>query len=227
MELRVSKRTKAGIDAGMELAPIEGALRVVEDAPLAALAELAKAGDLVVVLDASEESRAEVLKAGLYGFELDAHPELVFASTVALVPSSGARRVELERRVAKIVRKDAEEPATEERYVFGVVLEPDVVDSQGDTYSADEVRKAAHRWMENYGQLGKQHVEIVTGKIKILESFVAPIDFSVGEQVIKAGTWLLATRIVDDELWTAVKAGSFTGYSIGGTAVRKPEPAPA
>ena len=29
----------------------------------------------------------------------------------------------------------------DERYVFGVVLEPETVDSQGDIYSEEEIRK--------------------------------------------------------------------------------------
>lgn len=111
--------------------------------------------------------------------------------------------------------------APEERYVFGVVLEPDVIDSQNDTYSAEEVRKSAHRFMQDHAALGLQHSAIVTGKLKILESYIAPVDFAIGEETVKKGTWLLAIRVVDDALWTAVKAGSFTGFSIGGTAIRE------
>ena len=42
----------------------------------------------------------------------------------------------------------------DERYVLGVVLEPEVVDAQGDIYSADEIRQAAHRFMEEFGGAG-------------------------------------------------------------------------
>ena len=38
-----------------------------------------------------------------------------------------------------------------------MVLEPEVVDAQGDIYSADEVRQAAHRFMEEFGGLGLMH----------------------------------------------------------------------
>jgi DNA adenine methylase len=85
------------------------------------------------------------------------------------------------------------------------------------------VRKAAHRYMENFGALGTQHTDIVTGKLKILESYVAPVAFSVGEQKVKKGTWLLGIRAVDDGLWTAIKSGEYTGLSIGGSALRAPE----
>jgi hypothetical protein len=36
------------------------------------------------------------------------------------------------------------------------------------------------------------------------------------------GTWMLAARFVDDELWNKVKARQITGWSIGGLATRTP-----
>lgn len=110
--------------------------------------------------------------------------------------------------------------AAEERFVFGVVMEPDTVDSQGDKTSADEIRKAAHGFMQNYRNLGKQHDEIVTGKLEILESYVAPVQFGEGESLVKAGSWCMAIRVVSDDLWESVKKGEFTGFSIGGRATR-------
>lgn len=111
----------------------------------------------------------------------------------------------------------------EERYVLGVVLAPETTDSQGDIYSHDEVRKAAHAYMENEGALGKQHKEIVTGKLKILESYVAPVDFEIDSESVAKGTWLMGIRVVDDDLWDGIKKGSYTGFSIGGAAFRRPE----
>jgi len=59
----------------------------------------------------------------------------------------------------------------------------------------------------------------------VLESYLAPTDFSVGELAVKKGTWLLAVRVLSDELWERVKSGDLTGFSIGGSARRVPEPA--
>lgn len=113
----------------------------------------------------------------------------------------------------------------EERYVLGVVLVPEERDSQGDIYSHEEVRKAAHAYMETAGNLGKQHTELVNGKLKILETYVAPADFVQDEVTVTKGTWMLGIRVVDDDLWSETKKGSFTGFSIGGAANRSPEPA--
>jgi site-specific DNA-adenine methylase len=111
----------------------------------------------------------------------------------------------------------------DERYVLGVVLEPEVVDAQGDIYSPDEVRQAAHRFMEEFGGLGLMHRMRVNGQVKVLESYLAPVDFAAGETTVRKGTWLLAVRILSDELWAEVKDGKLTGFSIGGSARRVPE----
>jgi DNA adenine methylase len=114
----------------------------------------------------------------------------------------------------------------DERYVLGIVLEPEVVDAQGDIYSAEEIRQAAHRFMEEFGGLGLMHRMQVNGQVKILESYLAPVDFDLGGVRLRKGTWLLAVRILSDELWTQVKDGTLSGFSIGGSARKVPELAP-
>jgi DNA adenine methylase len=111
----------------------------------------------------------------------------------------------------------------DERYVLGIVLEPEVVDAQGDIYSAAEVRQAAHRFMEEFGGLGLMHRLRVNDQVKVLESYLAPADLSLGESSVRKGTWLLAVRILADELWEQVKDGQLTGFSIGGSARSVPE----
>jgi DNA adenine methylase len=111
----------------------------------------------------------------------------------------------------------------DERFVLGIVLEPEVVDAQGDIYSAEEIRAAAHRFMEDFGGLGLMHRLRVNGQVKVLESFLAPTDFTIGELAVRKGTWLLAVRVLSDELWERVKSGDLTGFSIGGSARRVPE----
>jgi len=126
---------------------------------------------------------------------------------------------ETEFRIAAPILK-AEEG--EERYVLGIVLEPETVDAQGDIYSAAEIRKAAHRFMEEFGGLGLQHQVRVNGRVKVLESYLAPQDLDIDGTAVKGGTWLLAVRVLDDELWSMVREGQLTGLSIGGTARRGP-----
>ena len=112
---------------------------------------------------------------------------------------------------------------SDERFVLGIVLEPEVVDAQGDIYSADEIRQAAYRFMEEFGGLGLMHRLAVNDQVKVLESYVAPVDFEIAGVPVKKGTWLLGVRVLSDELWEQVKDGKLTGFSIGGSARRVPE----
>ena len=142
-------------------------------------------------------------------------------------------------RVARLAKEEA--PAEdEERFVLGLVLEPNdgadgprKPDTQGDVYSAKAIRDAAHNWMEHHGQVDLNHSWRALGKnaVRVLESYLAPADFDIGDgddayHVVK-GTWLLGLRIADDGLWQKVQTGKLGAFSIGGTAQRVPEPAPA
>lgn len=109
-----------------------------------------------------------------------------------------------------------------ERYALGVVLEPDVVDAQGDTYSAKEIEKAAHAYMIDFRNIGLQHKAFVNDRVKLVESYLAPVDFELNGSTIKRGTWLIAVKVLDDELWRQMQSGELSGFSIAGFATRTP-----
>lgn len=137
---------------------------------------------------------------------------------------------ELEKFECRILKfnlfeKDDEEEidiSKDERTVLGIVLEPEVIDSQNDVESADEIRKTAWKFMEKFQQFGLMHKKIVPSVLP-LESYLAPVDFEVNGQKVKKGSWLVRVRVLDDAIWKAVRSGKLTGFSIGGSAVRKPE----
>lgn len=126
----------------------------------------------------------------------------------------------------------------DERYVLGVVLEPTdgsdgqpiKPDTDKDVYSAEEVRKAAHWYMEHGRKNGIMHgpenggvvFEEGTDKIVLLETYITPVDIPSGVLgvgiAIKKGTWLMALRINDDLIWQSIKDGTLNGLSIGGIA---------
>lgn len=112
---------------------------------------------------------------------------------------------------------------SDERFVFGVVLVPEDVDSQGDIYDQATVRNAAHSFLERFGGTMKlmHQGRPVTGLV-VLESYVSRAEETHGEETFPIGTWFLAVRVRDDGLWEAIKRGDFTGFSIGGTAMREP-----
>jgi len=106
---------------------------------------------------------------------------------------------------------------TDERICMGIVYSPDEVDAQGDSASAEEIKKAAFDFMENCRVFKIMH-KGKPAKIKILESYVAPADFTINKRKIKKGTWLLTTRINDSKVWAKVKDGTLTGFSMAGYA---------
>ena len=105
----------------------------------------------------------------------------------------------------------------DEHIVYGIVYEPDEVDAQGDQANAEEIKKAAYNFMENVQTFKVMH-KGKRVKVKILENFIAPVDFAVGKRTVKKGSWVLVTRILDKKLWKAIKAGKITGYSMAGYA---------
>ncbi len=114
----------------------------------------------------------------------------------------------------------------EERFVLGVVLEPTKEmgqpDTQRDVYSADEVRKAAFAFMEDFQVVGLQHRADISDRVRILLNWIATEDMTLNGQTVVKGTWLMGVRVQDDDLWSAVKKGEITGFSIGGSAKREP-----
>ena len=108
----------------------------------------------------------------------------------------------------------------EKRIVTGIVLQPEVVDAQGDIYSEDVIGEAAANFLADYNrqtELGLQH-KMFGNDVQLISSWVSPVDFILGGQTIKKGSWLMSVRILDDKIWEAVKSGKITGFSIGGVA---------
>ena len=102
----------------------------------------------------------------------------------------------------------------EERLVLGVVLEPNTPDLHNDIYDADEVRKGCESFNTHCEQLNIQHLANTT-EMTVTKSFIQEVDAMIGEQVVKAGSWLMEAHIPNDVLWDEVKSNGFTGWSIG------------
>ena len=114
----------------------------------------------------------------------------------------------------------------EQQVVRGVVLEPDVVDAQDDIMKAEEIETAAHGFMIEAQRVVIGEVVDVDhseqADIVVVESFLAPVEFEEGGQTIRKGSWVLAVKVFDDEVWESVKSGDRTAFSIQGQAERVP-----
>lgn len=114
------------------------------------------------------------------------------------------------------------ESSDEERYVLGIVLEPEEVDLQDDIIDAEGIRRTAHRFLSNFNletELGWMHQILGDIGVELVESYIAPIDFTIGDESVKKGSWLIATRVLDDKTWADVKSGKLTGFSVAGMAM--------
>jgi cation transport regulator ChaB len=115
----------------------------------------------------------------------------------------------------------------ERRLVYGIVLEPgdpEHVDAQGDWLKPEEIEQSCHEFMKRYRaqetKMRLQH-EQDAPKVSIVECYIAPADFVLGEQAVLKGSWVVASHVNDEQLWEQVKAGELTGYSIGGVGERE------
>lgn len=108
---------------------------------------------------------------------------------------------------------------TEKQIVYGIVLEPDTIDSQNDTITADEIERTAHNFLVESRVIGDQHR--TKAKCEVVESYLTPIDMTLGGQTVKRGTWVIGVHVSDPKLWAGIKAGQYTGFSVGGVALRE------
>ncbi|KIL72537.1 XkdF-like putative serine protease domain-containing protein [Bacillus badius] len=122
------------------------------------------------------------------------------------------KQPDFQKEVKLFINKEEEE----QQLVYGLVYEPDVEDSHGDFMTAAEIEKAAHGFMKDARNIDKQH-DFNAGVGEVVESYIAPADFTIGEQTITKGSWVLVTK-ASDEIWEEIKKGAITGYSMAGTA---------
>lgn len=124
---------------------------------------------------------------------------------------SACRHSDTEFKVRFLSKND---DADEKRLLYGIVYEPDSEDTYGDFMTEDEIEKTAHEFLEHYRNIDTEH-NLLAGAGVVVESYVAPVNLNIGDNVIKAGSWVLVTRASED-IWEAWKDGEITGYSMFG-----------
>lgn len=101
-----------------------------------------------------------------------------------------------------------------------VILEPGVVDLNGQEISEDEIIKTAHEFMMN---LPEKYVNLNHSKnteqddVIFVESYISPMDMELSDEKIKKGTWLVAFKFLSADKWQMVLDGDITGVSMEGT----------
>jgi hypothetical protein len=120
----------------------------------------------------------------------------------------------------KITKKSFRVPIIkgDQQICYGIVSEPDVVDLQGDRLSKSEIRVACHKFMMKSQRINKEHNG--PAKADIIESYIAPTDFTCNGQKVRKGSWIMGVKVHDPEIWRAIKKGEITGFSIAGNGTR-------
>jgi hypothetical protein len=130
---------------------------------------------------------------------------------------------------ARVVKND-----TARQIAYSVVLEPCTAettrDTQGDWYTAEDIEKAAHGFLEAVakGDGGADYMHEADGQGELIgypvESFIAPVDFAWGDgdraEIVKAGSWVLGVRYPDPAVWDSIVKGELGGLSVWGNGVR-------
>ena len=120
----------------------------------------------------------------------------------------------------------ADEP---QRYVLGIAYQagPDPRITKGadggrDYFTAEELEKAAWKYLRDGRQIGIGHIDGTTGAADVVESYIwrGP-DWDLGDGLVaKSGDWLIGC-ILSERSWQAHKDGHLNGFSPQGTARRR------
>ncbi len=108
----------------------------------------------------------------------------------------------------------------DKKLVYGVVYEPDMLDTDNEFANEIEIEKASHEFLADSRNIDLQH-NFQKDYGTVVESYIAPVNFKIDKSEIKKGSWVLVTKATD-EVWEQVKKGEITGYSMAGNATKVP-----
>jgi hypothetical protein len=171
------------------------------------------------------ECAKEIIKGAYAGKRLDVSKEM-------LIEIQKARLLEIDVdsllgiEVAKSLPIKKTERSMENGVFYCVVYEPDSVDADGDYATAEEIQKACWLYMEKYQKLNLMHEDSLTDKqVIVVENALALVDFAIGTDIIKKGSWYIAVKVKDPEIKKAIESGELNSLSMEGTA-SKGDPIP-
>ena len=162
------------------------------------------------------------------------------------IRKSGDKRGELARKFKRIGRiletahltktvtlKKADDA---KRIVYGVVLDPYIVDAHDDYLSPAEIETTSHNFMASSRMIGLDHNGAT--EAQVVESWIQPYPDSdeykkavagephralrtpFGDDFIHSGSWVLGVKL-SPENWAKVQAGELNAFSIGGFGTRE------
>ncbi|SFX84942.1 Putative phage serine protease XkdF, partial [Thermoactinomyces sp. DSM 45891] len=125
---------------------------------------------------------------------------------IGVIPKGRGLSIEL---IAPFIQKNHEK-----RIVYGPVLVPNEPDHDGDKVNTDKIEEVAHRFVEKYANIDLQHSLNNVGSL--VETYITPVDLTFDDVTVPQGSWMLGVRVTDESVWSNVKKGKLTGFSIMG-----------
>jgi len=100
----------------------------------------------------------------------------------------------------------------QKHYVEGVVYAPNILDTDGETMLAADIKKMAHDFIASGKVLNIDtgHDNIING-CEVVESFIAKSD----DPTYPEGAWVLGIRVDEENpTWEMISKGELNGFSV-------------
>ncbi len=137
---------------------------------------------------------------------------------VPMIMDEVSKQIGAAQKMYKVMKSDAAK-----QIVYGVVLTPEEIDSQGEWMTPQDIERTAHLYLQKSRVVGSNHAGLVNAVP--VESYISPCDFTMdsdvyGKQDVKKGAWVVAMKILDPKEWDKIIEGEYTGFSVGGFGLR-------
>jgi len=110
----------------------------------------------------------------------------------------------------------------EKRTATFLVLEPQDADGSTsdlhlDWYDEETIEEGCRNFNKYCMKANLLHL-VQTNGFSFVESYIAPVEFLLGDRTIKKGSWLATIQVEDtpeyEWIWQDIKSGNFNGLSI-------------
>lgn len=98
-------------------------------------------------------------------------------------------------------------------YVKGCVIANGVMDSQGDTLHAEDIKKIFTSF-NNQDNFEISHEEIPLKEVSLLENYISTADETIGTAVVPSGSWNCVIRVDNPEIQEKLLTGELGGLSL-------------
>jgi hypothetical protein len=125
----------------------------------------------------------------------------------------------------------------DKKIVYGIVLDPYIVDAHQDWVPPEVVEETAHGWFKGSRLITLHHKTSSNAKAveSHIEAYPTRADYvsarlgeshrawrrKYGDDIVHSGAWIIGVQL-DDEEWKAYKRDEIAAFSIEGFGVRSP-----